>query len=258
MRFGQAREGEIRPRKERASAGKLGADQCARLGKAVDHSRAHTGRIHEPLFRPDFAILKGGQHLLASLGETQFRDAAKAKAPARLLRLEHEPRAHHHLQHHALQRERVVRDPVREGEVDGRQRRHVQLLDHRLQLFRIDRLAAAFRFAPDHADALHRAERHDHEIARAKRFALRRLVGVWLMKRQRKKHGHRDGHAARKRSFGDIILKKGQFRRRHCATLADAPGECNALVRRREPCAVCCQGLKRPRLRRLSPIRRRA
>jgi hypothetical protein len=63
------------------------------------------------------------------------------------------------------------------------------------------------------------------------------------MKRERKKHGHRDGRVPRRRSVGDIILKKGQFRRRHCATLADAPGECNALVRRRETCAVCCQGL---------------
>ena len=126
-----------------------------------------------------------------------------------------------------------MRNPVREGEVDGGQRRHVELLDHRPQL-RIDRLAALRCVAPHDAYALHRAEQHhDHKIAGAE-FPFGRKVSVSLVERESGvSTGTVFGALSRRGKPVELIrFKKRQVRRRHCATLADARGECNALVRR--------------------------
>ncbi len=199
---------EIRLWGGRARARQLGADQRTRLGQAVDHGGAHLGGIHQPLLGPHLAIGERGQNPLAGRCHTRWRRPAEPEAPARLLRLEHEPRTHHHLQHHALGRERIVRDPIGESEIDGRQRRHVQHRHDRFKLPGIERFRLA-RLPPDRADPLHRPQRHHHKRAGRNLPAIRHRVSIGLLKCQRQQHRHRlDGASVERRVPGRIQAEK--------------------------------------------------
>ena len=192
LALAQIRLAEIGLGSQRTRARKLCPDQATRLREPVDHGSTHLGRVHQPLLGPHRVIGEHRQNALARRRHARRRGPAQPEAPARLLGLEHEPGAHHHLQHHALGRERVVRDPIGEGEVDRRQRRHVERRHDGLEFLGVERLAFA-ALAPDHADALHRPQRHHHEAAGRKRLPVRNRVGVRLFQRQRQQHRHRAG-----------------------------------------------------------------
>ena len=113
-------------------------------------------------------------------------------AEARLRRLEHGRRAHHHAHHHAERRQRVARDPFGKAQRDRRQRRHVRA-----------RAVMAFSFfsatglppSPTGASQTMpmrrlRPERHQHEAARARPRCRPAQVVVGLVERDRQQHRH--------------------------------------------------------------------
>ena len=172
-------------------------DQRAGLDQAVDDAGRATGfrgqrhlGAHQPVGGDLERALAGRRHA-RRLGRVRVaRDAE-----ARLARLEHGRRAHHHAHDHAERRERVARHPFGKAQRQGGQRRHVgERGGDDLQLLVGDRLARlADGAVPDHADALLRPERHQHEGAGAGFQTIGKQVVVGLVERDGQQHGHAPG-----------------------------------------------------------------
>ncbi len=158
-----------------------------------------------------------------------MRRPTELETPARLLGLEHEARAHHHLQDHALGRERVLGDPICKGEVDRGKRRHVELCADRLEPFRVQRLPALWQVTPDDPDPLHRSERDDDKIAGAEGF----LLSVEYVYASSSASGRRTGAVggatrARKPLSGAFASRRGSSDGGMAGKLADGSHKCNS------------------------------
>ncbi len=210
----------IRPRARVPGARQLDLGQRPRLGQPVDHRKADVGHLGQLPLGQHQPARRRINHALASRRQPRGRRSRQPETPARLGIVEGVHRAHHHLEHHAQRRQRVARHPFREPARHFRQPLGVHALDHGLQLLGIDGGLAA-HLAPHHADALHRAEGHQHEIARRQGQIRRHEIIVCRIEPQRQQNGHHAPargagiHAARvfRPVSGRIPL------RRHCADI---------------------------------------
>ncbi len=168
-------------------------DQIARLHEPIDDAGRASGLLRQLRFGSDQPVACDLERALS--GRRHARRLARVRhmphAETRLDGFENGLRAHHHAQHHAERRQRVFRDPL--GETHGfcRQRRHIQRLEQRLELFRIGRaLAASHARIPHHAYAMLRPERDDIKGAGFGRMSCGDDVVVGLFQRNRQQHGH--------------------------------------------------------------------
>ena len=133
----------VRIGQRRALVGDRHLDEVAGRDEPVDDARGALGRQRQRRLGADGPVAGNLQRPLARRRHARRLRRAfdQRHAEARLRRLEHGARAHHHAHRHAERRQRVLGDPLGKAQRQRRQRRHVEPRGDGFQLLGIDRLA---------------------------------------------------------------------------------------------------------------------